>query len=363
MAIFADPLVPALMGTPLRRSKPTYVAEMAVQPLLVHDFMAVRGKQLQLKRSKYWSRNGLTKQAFARNKNQILGTERSEPLSTDDIFIELTEFTGPNDPNGNVSSLHVTKEDMIFARVNLYEAGNLQVFHNSIGSENLADNYQSWAESVILQELMQTTFKYNPGGAADNAVYATPADATFNCTRDLLEIEKLLFRNNSQPFPDGLFHGLISPQMKKHIEADPDYRETQRSIITSGHVDPRMNGLIGSNTMMMTPSGIAIAMPVAPMYYGNFMLFPCNVLGDLARATTSSVTTPARSNIPAELGLFFGYGSVGKAVGGAGAQVIMEVGDYGRHFNFQWQWWGDYKFLATTGQNSGIVIEARTYGL
>jgi hypothetical protein len=351
------------MGTPLRRSKPTYVAEMAVQPLMVHDFLAVRGKQLQLKRSKYWSRNGLTKAAHARNKHQVLGTERAEPLSTDDIFIELTEFTGPNDPNGNVSSLHVTKEDMIFARANLYEMGNLQNFHNSIGSENLADNYQSWSEAAILQELMGSTYKYNPGNTADNATYATEDAAKFSVVRDLLEVEKLLIRNNSQPFPDGLFHGLISPQMKKHIEADPDYRETQRSIIASGNVDPRMNGLIGQNTMMITPSGMAIASPMAPMYYSNFALWPSNVLGDLARTTTSSVTTPARTNIPAELGLFFGYGSVGKAVGGAGAQVIMEVGDYGRHFNFQWQWWGDYKMLTTTGAQSGIVVEGRTYAL
>lgn len=362
MAIFADPLVPALLGVPLRRSKPNYVSEMAVQPLMVHDFLAVRGKQLQLKRSKYWSRTGLTKASHARNKHQVLGTERAEPLSTDDVFIELTEFTGPNDPNGNVSSLHVTKEDMLFARQNLYEMGNLQNFHSSIGSENLADNYQSWDESVVLQEMMSTNTKYNPGGSVDNATYATEAAATFSVVRDLLQIEKLLLQNNSQPFPDGLWHGMVSPQMKKHIEADPDYRETQRSIIASGNVDPRMNGLIGQNTMMITPSGMAIASPVSPMYYSNFAIWPCNVLGDLARATTSSVSATSRTNIPAELGLFFGYGAVGKAVGGGGPQIIMEVGDYGRHFNFQWQWWGDYKYLATTGQSSGIAIEARTYG-
>lgn len=362
MAIFADPLVPALMGVPLRRSKPTYTAQLAVQPLVVHDFLTVRGKQLQLKRSKYWSRAGMTKAAHARNKNQILGTERAEPLSTDDVFIELTEFTGPNDPHGNVSSLHVTKEDMLFARVNLYESGNLQTFHNSIGSENLADNYQAWDESVIFQELMQSTLKYNPGNTPDNAVYATEADATFSCVRDLLEIEKILLQNNTQPFPNGLWRGLISPQMKKHIEADPDFRETQRSIIASGLVSPRANGLVGSNTIMITPSGMTVSSPIAPMYYGNFELFPANVLGDLSRASTASVTATARTNIPASLGMFFGFGAVGKAVGGAGAQVIMEVGDYGRHFNFQWQWWGDYKHLQTTQGNSGVTVEARTYG-
>ncbi len=362
MALFADPLVPALLGVPLRRTKPTYVAEMAAMPLMVHDFLAVRGKQLQLKRSKFWSRQGMTKQAHARDKNQIIGTERAEPLTTSDIFISLTEYTGPNDPNGNASSLHVTKEDMLFARSNLYDSGNLQVFHNSIGSENLADNYQAWQESVILQELLSSTNKYNPGGTTDNAVYATEADATFSVTRDLLEIEKQLMRNNTQPFPNGLWRGLISPQMKKHIEADPDYRETQRSIIASGRVDPRMNGLIGSNSIMITPSGMAIASPIAPLYYGNFELFPATILGDLARTSTASVTATARTNILAELGLFFGFGSIGKAVGGAGAQIIMQVGDYGRHFNFEWQWWGDYKALATSGAGSGIVIEARTYG-
>ncbi len=362
MPIFADPLVPALMGVPLRRTKPTYVAELAVQPLLVHDFMAVRGKQVQLKRSKYWSRTGLSKAAYLEDKNRIIGTERSEPLSTDDVFITLNAYGGPNDSQGNLSSLHITEEDMLFARVNLYESGNMQIFHNSIGSENLADNYQSWNEAVILQELMATTVKYNPGGVADNSTYANEAAATISVTRDLLEIERLLFRGNTQPFPNGLWRGLIGTRMKKHIEADPDYRETQRSIINSGRIDPRINGLIGSNTMMITPSGLAIASPIAPMYYGNFELFPCVVLDDLARSSTSQVTSPARTNIAAELGLFFGFGSVGKAIGGSGVKVYMQKSDYDRHFHFRWRWWGGYEFLPTTGQNSGIVVEARTYG-
>lgn len=361
VGLFEEQIVPILLGSLSRRTKPQYVGRIAIQPLLAHDFSQVRGKQVQLKRPNYWSRRGMTKDGYSVTKTQIIGTERSEPLDTTDIFLTLTEFSGPVDPNGNQSSLHITKEDMNFARINLWNSGNLATFHQSIGSENLADNWQAWEENTLLQELMRTTNKYNPGNAADNATYPLDSDATFAVVRDLLEIERLLIENNTTPFEDGLWHGLLSPRIKRDIESDTDYRETYRSVIAGGRVDPQGNTLIGGNAIAVTPSGMVMRSPLAPMYYGNFVMWPCQVLGDNYRETTSQVTSPARTNINAHLGLFFGMGSVGEAIGGAGTQVIAEIGDYGRHFNFKWQRWGDYQFLCTDAGNSGICVEARTY--
>lgn len=365
MTLFLDELVPNLLGMPLRRVRPEYPERMAIQPIIAHDFRAVRGKQVELNRYAYWSRAGKTKSAYSRDKSQTIGTNRSEALTKNRIFLTLTEFTGPNDGNtGEPSSLHITYEDMEYARVNLYQSGNLQVFHDSIGSQNLADDFQSWEANVFLQELMTTSIKRNPGGAADNATYATTAAATIS-NSDLLYIAEQLSTNNTERFstPIGLrYHALVSPVMYRHLKLDPDFLATQRAIIQNANINPMSSQLMGGNLVQTTPSGMNVMAPQPPLYYGDFAFYESITLGTLARTTTSSITSPSLSNRPAQLGLFFGMGAVGEAVGGPGPVVLMNNNtDYDRHFNFIWRKFGDYKYLLNDTENSGICIEGRTY--
>lgn len=366
---FLEGFVPAHMGAVLRANKPQYVARQAIQPLFGWDFLAQRGKEVVVKRPNYWSRKGKTLAGYTRQKTQLIGTDNNKPLSTIDVKLNLRELTGPSeDGTNNPSSLQITKEDMLFARMNLWNSGNLQNFHDSIGSNLLADDWQSLEESVLLQELQKTTNKRNPGGAADNATYSTVADAQFQCVRDLLEIGRILSATNTQRFPDGFYHGLLSPTMWKHLFADADFRETQRSIIASGREAAAMSPLLNSQQMMITPSGIAIQPPSTPVIYSNFMLWECNTLTDLAIDSSTSTITGISNNNSAgtgrkgELGLFFGANSIAEAMGGPGPAVLYNgTTDYGRIYNFIWQKYWDCRYILNDSENTGTTVEMRTY--
>lgn len=362
-SFFLEGFVPAQMGAVLRAAMPTYVARAAIQPLFAWDFLAQRGKEVLVKRPNFWSRKGKTLANYTRQPTQTIGTDNNKPLSTTDVRLYLRELTGPSeDGTNNPSSLRISKEDMLFARLNLYNSENLQVFHDSIGSNLLRDDWQSFEETVLLSELMKTTNKRNPGGAADNAVYATTADAQFQCVRDLLSIGSQMSTNNTPRFPDGYYHGLLSPTMWKHLLADSDFRETQRSIIASGRDPASISPLINGQQMMQTPSGVMLSPEKAPVNYGDFMLWECQMLGDLAFTTTSSITTPATSNITTQVGLFFGAGSIAEAMGGPGPSVLYNgTTDYGRIFNFIWQKYWDCRYVLDDSPNTGVVVEMRTY--
>jgi hypothetical protein len=368
---FVEGFTPAQMGVVLRSQKPVYVARRAIEPLFAFDFLPNKGKEVIVKRPNYWSRKGKALNNYKRQPTQLIGTANNKPLSTTDIKLNLVEVTGPNeDGTNNPSSLQVTKPDMLFARTKLYEAQSLQVFHDSIGSANLQDDWQSLEEISFLQELMKTTNKRNPGNAADNAVYASVSDAQFQCVRDLLRIGKQLGESSTSRFPDGFWHGLVSPTMFMHILADGDFRETQRSIIIGSSFQqqsPMANPLLSTLQMVKTPSGIVLAPQIEPIIYGDFKIWNCQMLGELAFDTTSTITGASNNNTAgngrrAELGLFFGAGSVAEAQGGPGPNVLYNgTTDYGRIYNFIWQKYWDIKYCLDDSINSGTCVEARTY--
>lgn len=368
---FVEGFTPAQMGAVLRATMPNYVARKAIEPLFAWDFMANKGKEVIVKRPNYWSRKGKALANYTRQPTQMIGTANNKPLSTTDIRLNLRELTGPNEDGTNVpSSLQITKQDMLFARLSLYNSQNLQVFHDSIGSKNLSDDYQSFEEVVLLQELMKTTVKRNPNGAVDNVVYANSSDAQFQCVRDLLTIGQLLSASNTSRFPDGFYHGLVSPTMYKHILADGDFRETQRSIIVASGFQQQSamaSPLLNTLQALPTPSGVVLSPTAEPIVYGNFKIWECQTLGDLTFDTTSTITGTPNNNTAgngrrAELGLFFGAGSVAEAMGGPGPNVLYNgTTDYGRIFNFIWQKYWDIKYCLDDSVNSGICVEMRTY--
>ena len=362
-SFFLEGFVPAQMGAVLRAAMPTYVARAAIQPLFAWDFLAQRGKEVLVKRPNFWSRKGKTLANYTRQPTQTIGTDNNKPLSTTDVRLYLRELTGPTEDGTNTpSSLRISKEDMLFARLNLYNMENLQVFHDSIGSNLLRDDWQSFEESVLLSELMKTPTKRNPGGAADNATYPTTADAQFQVVRDLLSAGALLSTSNTPKFPDGFYHGLLSPIMWKHLMADNDFRETQRSIIASGRNPETASPLINTQQQIITPSGVVLSPQKAPVMYGDFMLWECQMLGDLAFATTSQITSPALTNLTAQIGLLFGAGAIAEAMGGPGPSVLYNgTTDYGRIFNFIWQKYWDCKYVLDDSPNTGSVVELRSY--
>ena len=63
---------PKLLGAELYRPHPAYIIEMAVEPVVVHDFSKQPGQTVQLDRYRFWGKPG-TKESRERTADQTLG--------------------------------------------------------------------------------------------------------------------------------------------------------------------------------------------------------------------------------------------------------------------------------------------------
>lgn len=348
MAIFLDDAVPAVLGQNLARFAPQYTALRAIQPPTVHDFAAVRTKIVQLDRFIPWGERGLTKTARRRDKSTIIGTSNAEALTKLSKQVQIFEYTGPSDTAGNASTLHLTKEDMLYARQMLWQYG-LQRFHEAIGSAQLADDFQRWFDRTLILELGNSTTTFNPDNKADGSV----ASGDKIDTNDLSIIEYKLGKLNTSRFADGYYHGIISLEMLTHLFQDSDFKQTARAVLQGGQIpveqSPLYAGMQNQGTMI---SGMPMQPNMmAPIVYGGFMMFPSNNI--------PSVTVNSQTGYQ---GFFFGPNAVGIGSGGRGPVIEVDSQtDFNRHFHFIWSWWGDMLYLLDNNDASGTVVRARTY--
>jgi hypothetical protein len=349
MPLFVDDAVPGLLGRNLMRFAPAYSAMKVFQPAVVHDYQAARTKQVQLDRFKPWGEKGLTKNARRRDKTQIVGTANSEGLTKTTKTIAIHEHTGPSDAFGNPSTLHLTKEDMLFARQQLFQYG-MTKFHESIGSANLADDFQRWWDRIHYLEAMSTSYKYNSGNKLDNATLVTDKFTS----NDLTNIRYKLAITNTPRFQDGTYHGAISEEMLTHLLQDEDFKNFARAIIQSGtqpvtqtyqSYGPQSIGQQITGMPMQGEQGLP------PIVYNGFTLYPSN---NLPTRTVNGLT--------ARLGIFTGPGAIGIGSGGRGPVVEVDSQtDFNRHYHFIWSWWGDIVYLLDDDDSSGTCVEARTF--
>ena len=132
---------PKLLGAELYRPHPSYIVEMAVEPVVVHDFAKQPGQTVQLDRYRFWGAPG-TKDSRERTADQTLGTASSRSIVKDKVLVTLKEYTGPADPTDTSapSTFKVARETLLTAQRLLLDTGNLNVFHQSIGSLTLLDD-------------------------------------------------------------------------------------------------------------------------------------------------------------------------------------------------------------------------------
>lgn len=350
MALFLDDAVPGVLGRNLMRFAPAYPAMKVFQPPTVHDYNAVRTKTVQLDRFKPWGEKGLTKAARRRDKTQIIGTANAEGLSKTTKTISIYEHTGPSDALGNASTLHLTKEDMLYARQMLWQYG-LQKFHESVGSANLADDFQKWFDRIFYLEAMNTTQKRNPSAKTDANTLITDKFTS----NDLMAVRFLLAKKNTPRFADGTYHGAISEEMLYHLLQDTDFKNYAIAMIQGGTM-PAQQTYQGFGPQSLGTAITGMPMPAGnqelpPIQYQGFTLFPSN---NLPTRTVNSLT--------AYLGIFTGPGAVGIGSGGRGPVVEVDSAtDFNRHFHFIWSWWGDIVYLLDDDDSSGTTVEARTY--
>lgn len=125
---------PKLLGAELYRPHPSYVVEMAVEPVVVWDASKQPGQTIQLDRYKFWGAPG-TKDSRRRTADQTLGTASSRNIVKDKVLVHLNEYTGPADPSdpNAPSTFKISRETLITAQRALLDTTNLASFHQSIG--------------------------------------------------------------------------------------------------------------------------------------------------------------------------------------------------------------------------------------
>ena len=114
---------------------------------------------------RFWGAPG-TKDSRERTADQTLGTASSRSIVKDKVLVTLREYTGPADPTDTAapSTFKCARETLLTAQRLLLDTGNLNVFHQSIGSLTLLDDYRRWRDRVFADEL----FKAEANGASDS---------------------------------------------------------------------------------------------------------------------------------------------------------------------------------------------------
>ena len=234
---------PKLLGAELYRPHPAYIIEMAVEPVVVHDFSKQPGQTVQLDRYRFWGKPG-TKESRERTADQTLGSASARNIVKDKVLVTLREYTGPADSRDSTqpSTFKVARETLITAQRLLLDTGNLNVFHQSIGSLTLLDDYRRWRDRVFANELLKADANgeadeekggfYFPGGKGRTGTtvdaYDAGESAKFDVKGDLLQVVKDMRKRNVPTFADGYYRCIVDPTAMMHLRQNSDFREIAR---------------------------------------------------------------------------------------------------------------------------------------
>lgn len=359
---------PKILGAELYRPHPAYVVEMAVDPVVVHDFGAQPGQTVALDRYRYWGNPG-TKDSRERTADQTLGTASSRNIVKDKVNVTLKEYTGPADSTDPTqpSTFKVARETLITSQRLLLDTRNLPAFHQSIGSMTLLDDYRRWRDRVFADEL----FKAEANGKADSTrggyffpkgktrtgttveAYGANQSAKFGVKDDLLDVVTEMRERNVPTFADGYYRCIVAPTAMKHLRQDSDFREVAR-YPGQGMVDPTQPHLApnASFYLGMGPAygqaGFVAGQPVMPtgfVFEGVRWFESTNLPGKSFTATIPVASISAAVTTAAPI-LFFGMQAVGVGIGGDNAQILLNNNDdFGRYIIMVWSLMAGFEVL------------------
>ena len=369
--MFIDNDFPKILGAELYRPHPAYIAEMAVEPVVVHDFTRQPGQTVQLDRYKFWGTPG-TKDSRERIADQTIGTANSRNITKEKVLVVLKEYTGPADPGDPTqpSTFKIARETLITAQRMLLDTGNLNMFHQSIGSLTLLDDYRRWRDRVFIDELSKAEANgaasssqggyFFPGGKTKNnsgQIAYTAAEFTgqvqqFSVRTDLLTVVKDLRKRNVPTFADGLYRCICDPTFMMHLRRDPDFREIARYSGNPGQGMYMGNPMMPNNSSFFqgpqAGQGYFIAgepvMPTGVQFEGVKFFESTNFPNKTVQA--SFADTPSYSAQEIAQGFFFGPQAVGVGIGGPNAQVLINNNDdFSRFIILIWQLYAGFEIL------------------
>jgi hypothetical protein len=359
---FIDADFPILLGQELYRPDAKYIMKYITRPRVKHDFMKQPGDNIQLDRYAFWQtpEAGFNKAARQRGATQVIGVNNSRNITKDKVILTLEEYTGPADPNNpeSPSTFQIPIKDIMTAQRQLWQYGQ-RAFHDSIGSSNLLQDFRKWEDRLYTNELLKTTFIYNPRGIADGAtVNLTQADFGFNGqppqfnVNDLETVVADLFTRNCPQFEDGNYVCACSAIFIKHLRSDSKFLEITRyyasnpslvpaSAMTNGaagsfappqinfNAAPWQSGLTGGQANDVMGQ---VMMPMGFVFDG-VRFFASNNLpkAQVTLNYTNSVNTTNAPNGSAvrtgELGIFYGAEAIGVGLGGNGPEILLNNND------------------------------------
>ncbi len=360
---------PKLLGAELYRPHPAYIIEMAVEPVVVHDFSKQPGQTVQLDRYRFWGKPG-TKESRERTADQTLGSASARNIVKDKVLVTLREYTGPADTRDSSapSTFKVARETLITAQRLLLDTGNLNVFHQSIGSLTLLDDYRRWRDRVFANELLKAEAEglasdtqggyYFPGGkekASGTPVlnYAAGESAKFDITTDLLEVVKDMRKRNVPTFADGYYRCIVDPTAMMHLRQNSDFREIARYPGT-GMVNPMQPGLEPNANFYqgMGPAygqaGFVAGQPVMPtgFLFEGVRWFESTNLPEKEFQVTIADASITNTNTGAAQLIFFGPQAVGVGIGGNNAQILLNNNDdFSRFIIMIWSLFAGFEVL------------------
>ena len=379
--MFIDNDFPKLLGAELYRPHPAYIVEMACEPVVVHDFTKQPGQTVQLDRYRFFGAPG-TKSNRERTQDQTIGTANSRSIVKDKVLVSLREYTGPADPNNaNLpSTFRIARETLMTAQRLLLDTGNLNMFHQSIGSLTLLDDYRRWRDRVFLDELFKAEsrgkssdtqggyyYPENPTKATSTSLPAYTAAQyaserfKFNVKTDLLEVVKGLRKRNVPVFADGYYRCIADPSFMKDMRADSGFREVAR-YPGMGQPNPLM-GAQSPNSAVYGGGQFGQA-----QFVGGEPVMPSGFVFEGVRFFES--TNMPSKTISVDIGdgngaqtrdtppaLFFGPQSVGVGIGGPNAQVLINNNDdFSRFIILIWQLYAGFANLNKDFTTVGFTV-------
>ena len=362
---------PKLLGAELYRPHPAYIIEMAVEPVVVHDFSKQPGQTVQLDRYRFWGKPG-TKESRERTADQTLGSASARNIVKDKVLVTLREYTGPADSRDATqpSTFKVARETLITAQRLLLDTGNLNVFHQSIGSLTLLDDYRRWRDRVFANELLKAEAcgladstqggYYLPGGKEKGGTggtlgvtYEAGESAKFDVKTDLLEVVKDMRKRNVPTFADGYYRCICDPTAMMHLRQNSDFREIAR-YPGQGLIDP-MNPIGGPSANFfqgMGPAygqaGFVAGQPVMPtgFLFEGVRWFESTNLPETSYNLVVTDESAAAADYDAAQLIFFGPQAVGVGIGGNNAQILLNNNDdFSRFIIMIWSLFAGFETL------------------
>ena len=383
--MFLDNDFPKILGAELYRPHPAYIAEMAVEPVVVHDFTRQPGQTVQLDRYKFWGAPG-TKDSRERIADQTIGSANSRNITKEKVLVVLKEYTGPADPADPTqpSTFKIARETLITAQRMLLDSGNLNMFHQSIGSLTLLDDYRRWRDRVFIDELAKaeangkadTTqggyyFAGNKTKAANGSISYTATEygnqvQQFQVRTDLLNVVKDLRKRNVPTYSDGLYRCICDPTFMMHLRRDADFREIARYAGNPGQGMYMGNPMMPNNSSFFqgpqAGQGYFLAgepvMPTGVQFEGVKFFESTNFpTKNVSTTFDSTAGSPTFSNQEVAQGYFFGPQAIGVGIGGPNAQVLINNNDdFSRFIILIWQLYAGFEIL-----NKDFVTTAFSY--